>query len=592
MSKIKRVEFLRMGTWVMLTPLFDGFLTQAMANTGKNYLYKDDILQRLLTANDNQVALLLELVNPGNLTFSRKTGYHIAVLSASYCSPGSAYYHNPLLASKLNLLIQFLANAQSADGAVNIANLESPPDTAFLMEILSATAHILLKDNSKELSAINSDLKKTIVKAGDALSKGGVHTPNHRWVICAALSQINALYPDKKYRDRIEDWLGEGIFTDKDGHYPERSGTYSAVENTAFITMARLLNKPSLLEPVRRNLEMMYYYMEPDGELVSTDSRRQDQYASRNISLFYLQYRYMAILDNNSHFAAIAKQIEGMKDFGEAVLDRSLFHFMENSLLQKELPVADHLPVNYEKLFTTSHLLRIRRNNTTATLFGGVDWPLIIASGRSNSPNFFSYRKGKAILKYMRLSTNFFSMGYFYSDGLKKEGNKYILHKKLEVPYYQPLPQSQRNNKGDYKLSPSIDNRFWNKMDFKNRPVSNVKTLETTISFLETNGTIELNFSIKGLEAVPVTIELCFLEGGKLSGVSAADEGNNFLEKGYAEYEMEGDIIRFGPGSLTHQSVKGLEGERYSTHFGSLRTEGMHVYLTGTTPFNHKLVFS
>ena len=592
MSKINRVEFLKMGAWVMLTPLCNGFLTQAMANTGKNHLNKDDILQRLLTANDNQVALLLESVNPGNLTFSRKTGYHIAVLSASYCSPGSTYYHNPLLASKLNLLIQFLADAQSEDGTVNIANLESPPDTAFLMEILSATAPILLKDNSKELSAINSDLKKIIVKAGDALSKGGVHTPNHRWVICAALSQINALYPDKKYRDRIDDWLGEGIFTDKDGHYPERSGTYSAVENTAFITMARLLNKPSLLQPVRKNLEMMYYYMEPDGELVSTDSRRQDQYAPRNISLFYLQYRYMAIRDNNSHFAAIAKQIESMKDFGEAVLDRSLFQFMENSLLQKELPVADHLPVNYEKLFTTSHLLRIRRNNTTATLFGGVDWPLIIASGRSNSPNFFSFRKGKAILKYMRLSTNFFSMGYFYSDGLKKEGDKYILHKKLEVPYYQPLPKSQRNNRGDYKLSPSIDDRFWNKMDFKNRPVSNVKTLETTISFLETNGTIELNFSIAGLEAVPVTIELCFLEGGKLSGVSAANDDNNFLEKGYAEYEMEGDIIRFGPGSLAHQSVKGLEGERYSTHFGSLRTEGMHVYLTGITPFNHKLVFS
>jgi hypothetical protein len=308
--------------------------------------------------------------------------------------------------------------------------------------------------------------------------------------------------------------------------------------------------------------------------------------------LFYLQYRYIAIRDNDSHFAAIAKQIESQKGFREAVLDRSLFLFMENSLLQKELPVVAHLPVNYEKLFTTSHLLRIRRNNTTATLFGGVDWPLIIASGRSNSPNFFSFRKGKAILKYMRLSTNFFSMGYFYSDGLKKEGDRYILHKKLEVPYYQPLPKSQRNNKGDYKLSPSIDDRFWNKMDFKNRPVSNVKTLETTISFLETNGTIELNFSISGLEAVPVTIELCFLEGGKLSGISAADDGNNFLGKGYAEYEMEGDIIRFGPGTLAHQSVKGLEGERYSTHFGSLRTEGMHVYLTGITPFNHKLVLS
>jgi hypothetical protein len=220
-----------------------------------------------------------------------------------------------------------------------------------------------------------------------------------------------------------------------------------------------------------------------------------------------------------------------------------------------------------------------------------VDWPIIIASGRSNSPDFFSYRKGSAILKYMRLSSNFFSLGYFYSEGLKKEGNKYILHKKLEVPYYQPLPKDKRNSKGDYKLSPSIDDRFWNKMDFKNRPVSNVKTLETTISFIETNGRVELNFKIEGLKDVPVTIELCFLEGGKLSGVLTEGE-NNFLEKDFAEYQMGNETIRFGPGSLAHKVITGLEGERYSTHFGSLKTPGMHVYLTGVTPFSHMLTFS
>ncbi|WP_276501687.1 hypothetical protein [Terrimonas pollutisoli] len=590
---MKRISFLKMGgALAILAPLADSLFVQAVLNTEKECLLADDIMKDLITANDATVALLLTSLEPGNLKFSRRTGYDIAILSASYCSEGSKYYHDPLIVSRLDWLIRFLAESQSEDGTVNIANLESPPDTAFLMEILCATAHILSKDNSKELSAINSELKKIIVKAGDALSKGGVHTPNHRWVISAALSQINDLYPDKKYRDRIEDWLGEGIFIDKDGHYPERSGTYSAVEDTAFITMARLLNKPSLLEPVRKNLEMMYYYMEPDGELVSVDSRRQDQYAARNISLFYLQYRYMAIRDNNSHFAAIAKQIESMKDFREAVLDRALFYFMENSLLQKQLPAADHLPVNYEKLFTTSHLLRIRRDNTTATLFGGVDWPLITASGRSNSPNFFSYRRGNAVLKYMRLSSGFFSMGYFYSDGLRKEGSKYILYKKLEVPYYQPLPMDKRNSRGDYKLSPSIDDRFWNKMDFKNRPVSNVKTLETTITFIETNGAVELNFHIDGLKGVPVTIELCFKEGGNLSGVIASDNNNFFHEKDVAQYSFGEDRIRFGQGTLVHRSVNNLEGERYSTHFGSLRTDGMHVYLTGVTPFNHKLVFS
>jgi hypothetical protein len=592
MNNMKRKEFLKMGGLTLLAPLGNSLLMRAAANTGKNNWDNDDIMQRLLAANDKQVDQLLETVRPGNLSFSRKIGYDIATFSSSYCYVKSKYYHSAVIIPKIELLVDFLASSQATDGTVNVGNLESPPDTAFLMEILCTAAAILIKDGSKELSAINTGLKKIITKAGDALSKGGVHTPNHRWVISAALSQINALYPDKKYTDRINDWLGEGVYIDKDGHFPERSGTYSAVETTAFISIARALNKPALLEPVRKNLDMYFYYIEQNGELVSNDSRRQDQYAPRSAALFYMQFRYMAIRDNNSHFAAIAKMLESAILFDFEVLNRSLFYFLENETMQKTLPVPEQLPESYEKLFTTSHLLRIKRKNITTTLFGGVDWPLTIASGRSCSPNFFSYRKGKAILKYMRLSSDFFSMGYFYSEGIKKEGNKYILHKKLVVPYYQPLPKDKRNSSGDYKLTPSIDDRFWNKMDFKNRPLSNIKTLDTTITFTENNGVVDLDIEVKGLQGLPVTVELCFTEGGKLSGVSAPENENYFLENGNGKYEFEGDAINFGPGAAAVKKIDNLEGERYSTHFGSLRTKGMHVYLAGITPFTHKLFFS
>jgi hypothetical protein len=260
-------------------------------------------------------------------------------------------------------------------------------------------------------------------------------------------------------------------------------------------------------------------------------------------------------------------------------------------LLQEALPAGTPPPTDYEKLFTTSQLLRIRRGNNTTTLFGGVDWPLIIASGRSDNPNIYAYRKGNAVLKYLRVSSNFFNTGYFYSEGIRKEGNSYVLHKKLDVPYYQPLPQGLRKKDGDYKLSPSIDGRFWNKMDYSNRTVSNVKTLETTMHFAELNGENELTIDVRGQAGVPVTIELCFAPGGTLSGVTPAAGGNSFLEKGNGQYEYGGDTIRFGPGAVAHKSITGLEGERYSTHFGSLRTEGMYVYLTGITPFQHKLVF-
>jgi hypothetical protein len=48
-------------------------------------------------------------------------------------------------------------------------------------------------------------------------------------VISAALARINKLYPNKKYIARIEEWLGEGVYIDSDGHYPERSRLYAGV---------------------------------------------------------------------------------------------------------------------------------------------------------------------------------------------------------------------------------------------------------------------------------------------------------------------------------------------------------------------------
>lgn len=589
---MNRSEFLKNSALILSAPLLNNTFVKGASLPQDFSLSAIELISRLVASNDKQVDLILAAADKQDPAFGRRLGGDFSTLAASYVSPQSKYYHSNLVVPALERITKILAGAQAPDGTVNIGNLESPPDTAFLVEVLCPGATILAKDNSNATKQVNTNIKQFLIKAGEALVTGGVHTPNHRWVICAALAQLNHLYPNKKYINRIEEWLSEGIFMDEDGHYPERSGNYANVENNSMITMARLLDKPKLLQYVRKNLATTYFYMEPNGDLVSNDSRRQDKYQKLPISLFYRHYRYIAIRDNEKLFAGIAKLIEGMETFQRDVLDRSLCHFLENDVLQKELPTPVNPPASFENLFTTSSLLRIRRGTTSMTLFGGPDLPLIVASGRSDSPDIFSYRKGKAILKYLRLSTNFFSMGYFYSDGAKKENGNYVLQRRLSVPYYQPLPKDKQNESGDYKLSESIDGRFWNKMDFANRPVSNVKDLNTKLTLSEDDGAAELSFDIDGMPGVSVTIELCFEEGGKLSGVSAPIDGNQFLEKGMGQYESGGDTISFGPGNVTHRVIRNLEGERYSTHFGSLRTEGLHVYITGTTPFHHRITFS
>src|SRR4051812_1565109 len=328
MKKINRLSFLRQSlhasAFVAITPLVKRIGTSGKTGAANEAVLKDDIVQRLLKANDAQVPRLLKSMQTE--PFARRIGYDFAVLSASFYSKDSAYYQSPEIVVALERIADVLLKNQAADGTVSIGNLESPPDTAFILEPLCAATWLLTEMKFSSLSNLLAKMKTFIVNSGAALASGGVHTPNHRWVICAALSRINKLYPDKKYTARIEDWLGEGVFNDSDGHYPERSGIYAGVENEAFLTIGRLLNKPQLFNSVRKNLDSTYYYMEPGGDLVTTDSRRQDQYLGKTIISYYPYYRYLAILDKNGKFAAIAKQIEGFEGFEEGILNDSLFH--------------------------------------------------------------------------------------------------------------------------------------------------------------------------------------------------------------------------------------------------------------------------
>lgn len=596
MSKISRKTFIRQTSIagaLAMSPMGLGIVS-GQSTTPERTKIDEGLMKRLAAGNDKQVESLLHLYdNPQESQYGyRSYTSNFAACAAAFSCHLSIYYQRSELIKPMESMVDDLLKSQNPDGTMDAGNLQSPPDTAFMMENLVIGTRILSQSNSKELDSIKDKAKQFITKAAETIAVGGIHTPNHRWAVCAILANVNSLYPDKKYVDRANDWLGEHIFIDNDGEYAERSKNYARVNNSAMIEVGRMLDKPELFDLVRKNLKMTYFHMEPNGEVITNNSRRQDQFSVQSIIGSYLFYRYLAIRDNNGEFASIAKTIETLKGFDQEIISRSLPRFMDEPLLQKPLPDPVLVPVNYEKVFPDSSLLRIRRENTTSTLFGGNDWPLIIASGRSHIPNFFTYRKGNAILRYMRFSTRFFSTGYFRSHGLRQEGVRYILSQKLEVPYYHPLPAEYRNNNGDYEHTPSIDGRFWSKMDFVHRPTT-MKVLETTISLQEVNGRNELTFFTTGSDKVPVTIELCFQDGGELTEVTRANDGtdNYFLEDGYGKYQVGTDTIEFGPGSVKHRYIQGLEGEMYSTHSGNLRTPGLHVYITGITPFEHKLNF-
>ncbi len=539
-------------------------------------------------ANAREVERLLLKFNTPIKNLSRALGFDLANLAAAYIEKTSKYYEHKSLVKPMEDIVVFLLNAQKEDGTLDFGNLASPPDTAFIIDPLCAAARIL---SPTELNSISEKLKNFILKAADQLVVGGVHTPNHRWVVSAALAKVNALYPNLKYEKRIEEWLSEEVFADKDGVYLERSITYAEVVNRSLIFLAKYAQKNHLLKLVEKNLNWLYYMMEPNGDMVSIPSRRQDAFHHRDITEFYIHYRYMALLAQQPLFSAMVHFIEKMPNFEEVQGKNLLYYYKEDNFLSKPIAAAE-LPTDFNQLFEGIHLLRKRANNTSLTFFAGTDWPTIVASGRSTNPTLLSFRKGAAHLKYLRLATSFFSIGYIRGKGLQKTAKGYQTSFSFEAPYYQPMPDAHKRPDGDYPLSPSTDGRFWNKMDFQNRPISNVQKLDATISLELVDEKVILNFKVDAPEGVKVVLELCFDKNGDFSkeNLQATEQPDEFiLKEGFTKFTAGNDTISIGPGKLAHTSISGLEGEMYSTHFGSLKSKGKFLYLTGVCPFEHSI---
>jgi hypothetical protein len=297
----------------------------------------------------------------------------------------------------------------------------------------TAVYGILSKQEFKS-DTFKERLKEFLLKAGKALIVGGIHTPNHRWVVTMSLARLNNLFPNLDYITRIDEWLTEKIDIDPDGQYAERSTmTYTPLVNRCLITMARLLKRPALFEPVRKNLEMSMYYMHPNGEVVTESSRRKDQYQRGTISGYYYPHRYMAFQDNSRSFAAMAIYME--KAYPQELVSW-LLNLLEDPTLLLQLPEPSALPSAYIKEFTYSDLIRIRGDNTYATII-------------ARNPSLFSFYKGNAVLQEVRLAAAFFGKGQFDTEKIEKEGDTYILRKSLRGVYFQPYPKDFLPGDGD-----------------------------------------------------------------------------------------------------------------------------------------------
>ena len=473
-----------------------------------------------------------------------------------YLHPRSQHHRSPRLIESMKLCEVFLKKHTSPEGNIDlwITNFNSPPDTSFAVHSAARAMLLARRRNAPELAAL---IKPFLKRATPAMLTGGIHTPNHRWEMCAALASLNELYPNPAFVKRIGQWLAEGIDIDSDGQYTERSSVvYNSVVNQALTIVALKLNRPQLLEPVRRNIDSVLYLLHgspTSGYEVETGiSRRQDLNTRGGLARYWHPLAVLALRDNNPVYRTLARHY-APDAVGLAQL------MLEPELLKFEGPVAP-VPDNYEKFFPRMGVARIRRGLTSATIF---------TSGKSS---FFSLRRGDAVIDAVRFATGFFGKGQFKPTQFARRDGAYVLTQSLEGPYYQPFTPSRR-----------IDMTFDDTRE--QRPKSQISKLTQAAEIRETANGFTLRLQAHGTNDVPLTIEINCREDATLDGVDQVSPGVYRPHPGAAAIFISrgSQAIRISPPVVAHKwyDVRGAEA----------KLPGPSIYLTGLTPFDVTLNF-
>ncbi|MDR3677933.1 MAG: hypothetical protein P4N24_20800, partial [Acidobacteriota bacterium] len=321
-------------------------------------------------------------------------------LTALYLAPESNYYHSAELLDRMDRVLDYLLRVQHPDGTIDlyITNFASPPDTGFILDMLGPAAEVMRARKDPTTRPVQEKLETFIRRAGEGLITGGVHTPNHRWVVSAALSRCNHLFPDPRYLARINQWLAEGLDLDSEGQFTEHStGGYDEVSDNAFMTLGRMLNRPDLLALVRRNLETLIFFLHPNDEIATDISHRQDRFMAISILRYYHIYRFMAYHDQNGRFASVANYIERNH---LASMGGYLINFMEIPELRQKLPPREPISTDYEKYYPHSSFAHIRRGDRSACVLG-------------DDYRFFSFRNGGSVIEAVRMASCYFGRGQF-----------------------------------------------------------------------------------------------------------------------------------------------------------------------------------
>ncbi|MGW7513511.1 hypothetical protein ACWGJ0_38110 [Streptomyces massasporeus] len=519
----------------------------------------------------------------------RALARRVKTLIAAYRSPDSVLHGSGRAVAAATTHLRALRAAQTTTGLfAGGDNVQSPPDSGFTVNDV-CDAHVLAAAAGPELRGVTDTLAEIAGAAAGSLLTGGVHTPNHRWELSAALARLHRSFPDDRLLDRVGQWLAEGVDIDAEGLYSERSANYAAhVSNPSLLLLADVLDRADLRDTVERNLAATLDLIRPDGTVETVLSRRQDQNHPFPLAPYLPHYRLLAIRTGRGDFSRAARlAASGGIDDPDLLAETLLTPDLCRPL---PAPAPETLP--RDRYLTTARLAARASATAHTVVYGGSDVPehRRIRSGLACNPTFMRLFAGEAVLDAVRLSRGFFDLGPFRAADVERPADhRYRLTERLTAAYYQPLPPDLRRDDAAYRMAD--EGRFSAAMSFADRPRDEVSHTTRVEADLREDGA-DLRIDISG-PRVPWALELTFRPGGVPEGAVPIGDGRWCLTTGSMTYRVGDDEIRVEADVESGEQLAGPDrsdvlrydpGQDYSVVGGTDATTGNRVYIGGLGP--------
>lgn len=509
----------------------------------------------------------------------------LAITVPLFCQPASRYYMAAELQGLMKQAVGEFLSTQLDSGCISLVNcnIDSPPDTAFTTHLVSIVYQVAERSGLGQIREVQDGLYTFMMNARPCLLYGGIHTPNHRWVMAGALAKMYEIFGDEAYKVRAVQFLDEGFDMTEYGEWTERSNAiYNGACAIHLYDVGSIFGYEPAFEAIRRNLSMMQYMLHPGHAVATEYSGRQDLGQTMVLNdWYYVIYHLMAALDNNPVFASMAQLTEETSPKGA----QALIHWMldpeamrlpddtpalsENYTIlfgeNNEVPVPRHIPY-LGPLVKHPHgasVLRHRRGKLSITVMAA-------------QPELMYIQYGKARMYGLKLAAGWFGIGGVAFPSIKQTGdNRYGMDIELEGCYFNPLPKEHTaDKKGIYVNMPN-----------HLREKTHVKHLPLHMEFHLLEDGVEVTVRSETIPNIYLQTVCMFDPAGEVTGEGLEEAAPHIkqLVRGDVIFSNEGDCIKVSGGAKEHRDVS-MRNEK-------VNRDALNVTMNYVTPMDVTIRF-